>query len=520
MSSIAPPRPTVVAASVADARPAVDEPEAPCGPASPRLARRQHAALAALVVALDVAIVGPLLGRGVLQLVDYGAYPVGAHPPTPLSSRLPSRDHEQGARLRRASWLFGAVHWAPLTLLPYVAIAPLACVGFARLLPGRGLAIAGATLLFTVNPFVYERMANGQVYVVMGYALVPCLLAIALRPMRSLLATGAVGGLLTALAIALSVHYLFIDGVVLVTVVVVHAVLRQPRVVAAAAAIGAFAAVLSLYWLVPAIGAGAGREGKVSTLDLAAFHTLPDPTWGLATNVAGLYGFFRGGVPLVKDAISGWPFVLVALLVTAAFGLMALLRSRGRADRGLGVTCLVLAVAGVLLALGAEGPTGGLFTWLFVHVPAFRVMREPEKFSALIVLAYAPAFGLGIEAVARSVRTPRGRAACAGVLLAIPLLYGYTELWGSRASAPPPWSRRRGRPPTGRCRVARRRSRSHGAPTSRSPGARTASSRTRWRAPSTALSSPATTSRPGPSSLRATIRARRSSSSPSRRGRG
>jgi hypothetical protein len=81
-------------------------------------------------------------------------------------------------------------------------------------------------VLFTVNPFICERMANGQLYVLMGYSLLPAILALAVRPLRSLLATAAAGGLVFALSVALSVHYLFIDLLLLATVVPAHLAAR------------------------------------------------------------------------------------------------------------------------------------------------------------------------------------------------------------------------------------------------------------------------------------------------------
>ena len=56
----------------------------------------------------------------------------------------------------------------------------------------------------------------------MGYSLLPILLSLACRPLRSLVATPALGGLIFALDIALSVHYLFIAGLLLVIVVSCH----------------------------------------------------------------------------------------------------------------------------------------------------------------------------------------------------------------------------------------------------------------------------------------------------------
>ena len=114
--------------------------------------------------------------------------------------------------------------------LPFVAIAPLACLGFSRIFPGRGrIAIGTATVFFTVNPSCYERMANGQMYVVMGYSLLPVLLALD-RPAAQVVGRhGALGGLIFTLDVALSVHYLFIGGIIVIAGVTVHHALQQGR---------------------------------------------------------------------------------------------------------------------------------------------------------------------------------------------------------------------------------------------------------------------------------------------------
>ncbi len=333
-------------------------------------------------------------------------------------------------------WLFQGIHFSPVYLLPFAALAPLAFAGFSRLFPGRALAIGTATVLFTVNPFIYERMANGQLYVLMGYSLLPAILALAVRPLRSLVATAALGGLIFALSVALSVHYLFIGLLLLVTVVLVHLVLRQKRAVQAGAGIAGCGLALSMYWIIPAIRATRTMPAHVTSLDLSAFRTLSDPVWGLAVNVAGLYGFWRPGPPLVKSHLSGWPFLLLAVLVVVVLGLHEMW-GRGPAGRALALSCGVLALVGGLLAAGAEGVTAGMYVWLFEHIPGFKVMREAEKFSSLVVLGYSAGFGAGAEAIAWSLTRKASRIVCVLCVAAIPLAYGYTELWGFDGYARP-----------------------------------------------------------------------------------
>lgn len=393
--------------------------------------RRRWLCYIVLAALIDVVIVGPLIGRGSLLLLDVGDYPQSPHPafapsvfglPPGLTSRAPVE--------AALYWLFQNIRWAPLHLLPLLVVAPLACIGFARVFPGRGLALIAATLLYTVNPFIYERMADGQLYVVMGYSLLPIILGLVVRPLDSLLATVTLGSLIFTLDIALSIHYLFISGLLLVILILANSACRQKRGFCVAGGITVGGIFLSLYWLIPAVFAARTAQVHVTNLDLSAFRTLGDQRWGLAVNIAGLYGFWRPGLPLAKDYISGWPFLLLAMLIVIGFGIHKLANRDEPADRVLALSCCAFGLAGGLLVAGVQGPTGSMYLWLFTHVPGFKVMREAEKFSSLLALAYAICFGAGIEVLTRSVVRNLSKILCVCCVTALPLVYGYTELWG------------------------------------------------------------------------------------------
>ena len=403
-----------------------------------RLAHQPGWCLVALAAVLDLAIVAPLLGHGTLQLLDLGDYPAGPHPPfAPSAYGFPPGITNRAPVEAVLYWIFQGIPGGPVRLLPFAAVAPLACTGFARIFPQRWLAIGASTVLFTVNPFVYERMANGQVYVVLGYALLPVLLALAVRPFGSPAATVALGGLVFALAAAVSVHYLFIGGLLLAPVASAHLVVRHVKAAAACGGILACGVMLSLYWLIPAARAVRTVRPHVTGLDLIVFQTLGDRVWGLVVNIAGLYGFWRPGPPLVKNYLSGWPFLLLAILAVVGFGLHELWTRGGVTGRALALSCAALGLVGGVLAAGTQGPAGGLYAWFFTHLPGFNVMREPGKFSSLLALAYAGAFGAGAEAVLRPLARNATKVVCVCCLAAVPLVYGGTELWGFAGYARP-----------------------------------------------------------------------------------
>jgi hypothetical protein len=356
------------------------------------------------------------------------------------------------------NWLLGAV----ASWLPVLLFFPIAFLGVSRLAGGSIFSRLAAGVLYTVNPFVFNRLYVGHVVLLMGYALLPFAVATALRPDPTLWRRAVRMALWWSGLTALDPHFAWIYGVVVVAVAMIALKVELRRSLFQLALTVATFFVMSLYILLPHLATNLPtRTGQAS---LALFPTAGDPHVGLFANVAGLYGFWRAGPgpTLPKDVISGWPFLLVAVLLIVATGIWIVLRKTNHAvvDRSsdvghpnslgelhegfdvkastpssaietdyrsrLGWLLLVAGVIGYLLALGSQGPTGAIFTWLYFHVPFFAVMREPQKFLMLVALAYAVFFGWGIEHLSTLVVSPKkiGTYAIAiGLGIVLPLAY-------------------------------------------------------------------------------------------------
>ena len=356
------------------------------------------------------------------------------------------------------NWLLGSV----ATWLPVLLFFPIAFLGVSRLAGGSISCRLAAGVLYTVNPFVFNRLYVGHVPLLIGYALLPFAVGAALGSDPSMWRRAVRMALWWAGLTALDPHFAWIYGVVVVAVALIglKEALRR-SLLQLALTVAAFS-MMSLYILLPHLATNLPtRTGQAS---LALYQTAGDPHLGLFVNVAGLYGFWRigPGPTLPKDVISGWPFLLLAVLLIMAMGVWAVLRrtnhavAKGSSDDSHGsapveldegpvvraaapcVTTetqyrvrlagllLIAGVVGYLLALGSQGPTGALFTWLYFHVPFFAVMREPQKFLMLLALAYAVFFGWGIEYISTLAVSPKkvGTYAMAvGLGIILPLAY-------------------------------------------------------------------------------------------------
>lgn len=414
MSVVARPRPNA-AVQVTEAAP------------SPQRSWRRPSALPYAVLGLIVAMFAPLMRGGVTLRLDTPVNLVGPYPRASMA--VGGVPPELAARAPLDAFLASLYRTVPLEqlrLLPLLAAVGLAAWGFVRLFPRRELAAFGATVLFVTNPFMYERIVAGQEFLVLGCCLLPLLLSMVHRP-ESRRTVVVIAAVLVAMA-AMSLHLVFIAGVLWSANLVASAAGRRWRDLRSLLFAAGLAIVGSLYWIVPAVRSW-GRFDMVPVTDLALFRSTPDPALGLWPNLVALYGFWRRGWPLPKDASTWWPLFLIALVLVMAAGVAGALRDIEHRRRLL--LLLAVGMSGLVLAAGDQGFAGRAYAWMFAHVPVFRIMREPQKWLVLTSLAYAVAFGEGLEAVVRSVDRVRWRIVAAVVVLAVPMAYGFSSFWGS-----------------------------------------------------------------------------------------
>lgn len=310
--------------------------------------------------------------------------------------------------------------------LSWVAMAvcfPIAVWSSGRLIPGSLTAKTAGGVLYAVNPIVFERFGAGQVYFVLVAALLPLLV----NPLVAFSQRNGWRRYLTALGIAglgaLDVHFLWITGVLLIARILWRFNLKSLRW---AAGVGSLVVCFSAYLLVPqALGHQVGNA--VGAADLASYKTASDATFGLYVNVLGLYGFWRRGPVLPKEYFVLWPVLLAGLLLVCALGVRSAWRS---GHRDLVGVLSIAAVMGYFLALGSQGPTASVFDLLYRNLPGFNVMREPQKFVVLVLLAYSVFFGLGVVEIGRGLRSRGALIGITAIAMSLPLVYSATLFGG------------------------------------------------------------------------------------------
>jgi hypothetical protein len=391
--------------------------------------------------ALGLAVAGPLLGSGYLLLLDFPSGPQFPHVPVfPLPS---SGDLGNGLPLQAIHALLRNIYqYLPdkvFLLLPVL----LGGVGLYRLAISRlGVgalpALYGATL-FVINPFVQDRYLSGHLYFLLAYSLLPWALApihdAVLGQVR--LAAPRVA-LWLALLGAIDVHVAGLYGLIAVLAV---AATPARRLLFAGIAIG-FAVLLSAYWLLPAAFGAPG--GKIGAADLAAYASIPRGFLVLPS-LLSMHGFWRDEFASFAQRFPGLYVLLVPILGLAVVGAASMVTRLEQ--RRFGAVLVAAAGLGLLLAAGTSfPPTAGTFRWIFDHVPLFGVYREPQKFLALVVLAYAVFGAVGLHDVVTDLRTKVISWGPAVLAVTAVLAYGGGMFWGfgnevRLAHYPESWSR-------------------------------------------------------------------------------
>jgi hypothetical protein len=312
-----------------------------------------------------------------------------------------------------------------------------------------------AGIFYMINPFTYERWISGQYLVIGGYALLPFLvksiLSFCIKPETK----KATPVLLWYSAIAIASLQDLALGIILGTTIFIAYLLayrseetqyRRHMWQVAGIVIGGII-ILNSYWL---IGISNGHSpiahtiDSIGNVDLKAFTTASNPHAGLFFNVLSMYGFWLeryGRYAMPNHNLFVWfiGFAIIAVLVSAGIWSQ-------RKQRSLQALCLgICGIIGLIMALGIYAPiTGSITRWIITHLPFMRGFREPEKFSALLVLAYAYFMAYGLDLLLTKIRNKGALELAHDGALLLPLLYVSTMPFGfanqlKPVNYPPSW---------------------------------------------------------------------------------
>lgn len=312
---------------------------------------------------------------------------------------------------------------------------------------GTGRYYAG--LLYMLNPFVYVRFLAGHWLLLLAYAVTPFVVKSFIGFLNNPSSKKAIYiSIILTSVFFLETHTPFLLIMLFGVFLLIKLAesknnpAKASRLLKSSILIGLFLLILNSYWLVPAYIGNSAPLGDISGSDLHTFTTKSDFNFNTIFTTASMYGFWRGGYTYTKDLLPYWHLFFVFILFLAVHGFVSKYRHSGHGTyvKGFGA----IAVLSALLAAGISGPLAGTFEYLFNNIIIFKGFREPHKFVALLVLAYAYLGGLGVSEFERNVKT--GKPAQSGgaykkiaawsiiaLALSTPIIYSFTMFngfWG------------------------------------------------------------------------------------------
>ncbi|MDF6101409.1 hypothetical protein [Gordonia hongkongensis] len=298
-----------------------------------------------------------------------------------------------------------------------VLAAALVCAGVgygrlaARLVPGAGrTGAAAATLVAVWNPYVAERLLQGHWSLLAGYAALGWILVAVLdlweRP--DTVRFSQLGGLF-------AVAGLTPTGSVLAAITLATALVARPIGLRPTMAVVALWLLSTVPWLLTSVISDAPTTSAAAGVE--AFGLRSEPWLGPVGTALSLGGIWNADAVPASRTI-GWAAVAtLGLLLVVAVGASHLWHRRTESDPLVRAIAMLAAVTAIALMLSTFGPVRTGLGFVVEHVGGGGLLRDTQKFAALLVPAVAVCVAAAVAAARR--RVPSGFAFAAVALLAV-----------------------------------------------------------------------------------------------------
>ncbi len=351
---------------------------------------------------LVLLIMGPMLLRGYILTFDMVFTPKLPAPSTVINSYL-FEEFLHILNIALPSQLIQKMMIFSILLIAGVGMHKLTQLSMQK---RKELPAYFAGILYVVNPFTYERWMAGHYYLLVGYALLPWLVRSLLFFVKKPARRQAFYLMIWYCAMAFaSIHVLVLSILAGIVILVVHTILNRNKIYFQKLGLNTLLICLGFvlinsFWIVGVVNGSSEIVRTVNSFDnrhLEAFTTAANPHVGLLPNVIGMSGFWleryhRYALPNAVWVM--WLTIMLALLVLVGLGI----KRHYANSRAQTIAFAIIGGLGFFIASGIHAPIWGrLNHWILLHIPILRGFREPQKFVALLVLAYCFFAAIGIE---------------------------------------------------------------------------------------------------------------------------
>ena len=287
---------------------------------------------------------------------------------------------------------------------------------------GAGALAAG--LFYSLNPWAMARVEH--LGLLLGYSLLPLVLGLAILAVQRRSLRMVVGSGLAFWFAAASPHYLVFTAAILTGLAAYHVGRSRSREEAGLVlrlGAGGVATIvgLEMFLILPALASSWMSGGLPAEIAANAEDVAIGGGSGSLLSVLTLTNNPVWADEMQPESQARWTWQMIALLPVSA--LVWVTASRKFRPR-VGVLLIVLAGAALMLEVLVQREAGsGISGFAISRIPGGRALREPDKLSGLLVMAFAWGVGGVVSVLALSLKDPTRRMAervgAPGLLLAV-----------------------------------------------------------------------------------------------------
>jgi hypothetical protein len=240
-----------------------------------------------------------------------------------------------------------------------------------------------ASIIYITNTYFLLIFGGGQLGVALGYGIAPYVLLRFIKRIDSTTSSvksGLQTGVWLALLVAFDLRLAYLTLGAVILYFLLHAK-NLYKIIPVFIIPGIVATLLHIFWILPVV-LGAGGEsglggeytspGMLNFLSVADFShaiSLLHPNW--PENLFGKVYFLQP------------EFLILPLL---AFSALLFLKTEKKFHI---LFFPLLTLIGSFFAKGVNDPIGGIFQWMFIHIPGFIMFRDPTKFYLYVAIGYS-----------------------------------------------------------------------------------------------------------------------------------
>lgn len=253
--------------------------------------------------------------------------------------------------------------------------------------------------IFLVNSYILMVVAGEQLWIFLSYAISPLVLYLFLQETdhvvdkeKANLKLSLLIGLLYSFQVLLDIRvaYITLFAAFFYWLFVVAEKKSMKKVITSLVYVflipGVMTFLIHTFWIIPVLitnqsplkqfGAAYTSLDAVKYFSFATFEdtiSLLHPNWW--ENIFGKVGFLRP------------EFLFLPLLAFSSLFFVS--RGKNTKIARYVIFFLFIGLIGAFLAKGANDPFGGVYLWMFGHIPGFVLFRDPTKWYLLIAVSYA-----------------------------------------------------------------------------------------------------------------------------------